>query len=72
MTYDRRTGKPIASMVSKIAPEVASFSFDSVKQSQNKLASFVGLKLWTAHLDKDLSTIKIRCLLHDLPNRSCQ
>jgi hypothetical protein len=24
MTYDRRTGKPIASLVSKIAPEVVS------------------------------------------------
>ncbi len=75
MTYDRRTGKPIASMVSKIAPEVVSFSFDSVKQSrkcQNKLSSFVGLKIWTSHLDKDLSTIKIGCLLHDLSTRSCQ
>lgn len=26
MTYDRRTGKPIASTVSKIAPEVVSGS----------------------------------------------
>lgn len=35
MTYDRRNGKPIASTVSKIAPEVVSFLIDSLPVSLN-------------------------------------
>ena len=41
MTYDRRTGKPIASMVSKIAPEVVSTN-PSSNPSTNP-SSYLGL-----------------------------